>query len=456
LGLENEGSGAAGAEGIAPQNGRAKSYGATKAGKPGGKKKTNNKPSSKSKAKRGKKHTVADGVIDTRSRTISAAEWKILWSRAAGRCQFNGCNKVVYRAPVSNQLTIIADHSHVIGFSDEGPRGGTQIEEVMLNRYPNLMLLCKPHHKNIDDLILQHGYTVAILRAWKERHEARVEAATEITDEVETHVITYFASIANDIRGATEQEVRAALHPFRFPSPVRLIALGHGTGSGWRDYEGDDFWRGESRNLEKVLLRWKETLKDDDVQHFSVFAIAPQPLLIFLGTMLPELKGVDIYNRHKFPQPSWKWPDADASLQKPVNIVRPPSNKGRPALVLEFSASVNPERILRALPDADVFKLTVDEPGYDSIRSRDQLVDFHKQARRLLDEIKYIYGETTPLCVFPAGPVAISTEFGKVRAPKSDTTWILYDQINEQRGFQPVLELSAEGVKGCQQNQPTT
>ena len=39
----------------------------------------------------------------------------------------------------------------------------------------------------------------------------------------------------------------------------------------------------------------------------SIFAIAPQPLLILLGSLLTELHDVDIYQRHRINN-TWIWP----------------------------------------------------------------------------------------------------------------------------------------------------
>lgn len=393
---------------------------------------------------------MEDGVINTKpsSRHISDVDWKILWARSAGRCQFPGCNKVLYRAPITQQLTITAEQAHIVAFSDDGPRGNTDIDENGLNRHSNLLLLCHDHHHNIDDGILQKGYSVKLLREWKAAHEDRVERATDVTEAMQTHVITYVASISNDIPAITEQEVRSAMHPFRFPSESGPIQFGPGNRSECRDYEGQAFWLGECQNLERSAAKFKERVKDDRTQHFSVFAIAPQPLLIFLGTLLPELKGVDVYQRHKYPAPTWRWPDPPP-LAQAIDISVPERRDGQPALLLEFSSKVRSERILKVVPNADIFKLCVPRPAYDCLVSRGQLDQFHRQARELLEEIKRDYGDTTPLHIFPVGPVSISIELGKVRAPKSDTTWYLYDQVSEKTGFERILQLSVEGVQGC-------
>ena len=43
-----------------------------------------------------------------------------LWGRAAGRCQFNGCNKILYRSSVTQEQGNFSDEAHYNGlvFSD--------------------------------------------------------------------------------------------------------------------------------------------------------------------------------------------------------------------------------------------------------------------------------------------------------------------------------------------------
>jgi len=41
----------------------------------------------------------------------------------AGRCQFNGCNRVVYRLTVTQEPVNISEKAHIYAFSEKGPRG---------------------------------------------------------------------------------------------------------------------------------------------------------------------------------------------------------------------------------------------------------------------------------------------------------------------------------------------
>jgi hypothetical protein len=55
--------------------------------------------------------------------------------------------------------------------------------------------------------------------------------------------------------------------------------------------------------------------------------------------------------------------------------------------------------------------------------------------------MKAIHGQTTTLHVFPAVGVSTAIEFGRVRMPKADAPWQLYDQVNARGGFIPALTI---------------
>jgi hypothetical protein len=52
-----------------------------------------------------------------------------------------------------------------------------------------------------------------------------------------------------------------------------------------------------------------------------------------------------------------------------------------------------------------------------------------------MDRIKAAHGQTTPLHVFPVASVSAAIEFGRIRMPKADMPWRIYDQVNDRGGF---------------------
>jgi SMODS-associated and fused to various effectors sensor domain len=175
------------------------------------------------------------------------------------------------------------------------------------------------------------------------------------------------------------------------------------------------------------------------IGHLSVFAIAPRPLLILLGTLLGDIVPSDVYQRHREP-PTWDWPP-----ERPTPVFelrRPASLGGPPALLFGLSATVSAERIHRVLgTDASIWSITVPSPHNDATKSRRQVSEFRAFLRTVLDQIKAAHGQRRLLHVFPAMSVSLAVELGRVRMPKADTPWQIYDQVNALGGLVPALAL---------------
>ena len=65
-----------------------------------------------------------------------------LWARAAGRCQFSGCNRILYKSPVTQDHVNISEKAHIYSFSETGPRGWGPFKKKPkgLNDVSNLIL----------------------------------------------------------------------------------------------------------------------------------------------------------------------------------------------------------------------------------------------------------------------------------------------------------------------------
>jgi hypothetical protein len=61
--------------------------------------------------------------------------------------------------------------------------------------------------------------------------------------------------------------------------------------------------------------------------------------------------------------------------------------------------------------------------------------------RQLIMEIGNAHGKRTPLAIFPAMPVACAVDLGRIRMPKSDGPWIMYDENQECGKFVRALEI---------------
>jgi hypothetical protein len=384
------------------------------------------------------------GLVSARevSRSIPFPVQCLLWGRAAGRCEFRGCNQPLWKSGVTQEQVNIAQKAHIYSFASHGPRGNAGVQESGLHNLSNLMLVCHVCHRKIDQRRDGGRYPVVLLLQMKEEHERRIEQASAIAPEKSSHVLLYGANIGDHSSPLNYMDAAAALFPQRYPAAERAIELSvHNSAVGDRD---EAFWENEAFELRRKFDRQvRARVSEGDIRHLSVFAIAPQPLLILLGSLLGDIVPADVYQRHREPT-TWKW---HAEVETPsFRIQRPSSVTGKPALVFEVSATVTEDRVRQVLGEsASIWSIGVPSPHNDVVKSNRQKGEFRTIVRTVFDQIKAVHGQTEVLHIFPAMPISLAVELGRVRMPKADMPWALYDQINARGGFVRTLSIPEGG-----------
>ena len=383
-----------------------------------------------------------DEPAEVATRHISPAVTAILWGRAGGRCEFAGCNQPLWRSPVTQEAVNIAQRAHIYSFSGDGPRGNDGIAADDLNGVDNLMLVCPVCHLTIDRAPDGGRYTVPVLRAMKAMHELRIEVVTGIDPSLRSDVVLYGANIGDHSSPRLMMDAGTAMFPSRSPASATPISLG--TLDSPTQDRSDEYWATEAAALRSHFeRRVRDRLAVREIEHLSVFALAPQPLLVLLGTLLGDITPADVYQRQREPQ-TWSWPSTASPPDLVVNA--PAKTDGPPALVLALSATVTRDRIEAVLgASVSVWEVTVAAPHNDLTKSREQLSRFRTTLRTVLDRIKAAHGQTTPVHVFPVVSAAMAVELGRVRMPKADTPWHVYDQVNDRGGFIRALSIPNGG-----------
>ncbi len=365
----------------------------------------------------------------------------LLWAKSAGRCHL--CNEVLYRDEWTQIETNFADVAHIIGVSSDGPRGNRELsaDDGYINNVDNLMLLCQKHHRLIDRFtrIFSEDY----VRTLKKDHEDRISLQTAVSPERKSHLVIYRGNIGGFQPGIDYQDAKSSMFPDYYRASHRAIELGM-LNSQLHDHE-DEFWRNETTNLERQFNLHVEPLLGDprDSNHFSVFAYAPMPLLIKLGSLLPDIYPAQVYQLHKVP-PTWNWQPGLANVD--YTIDEPTETHELVALNVSLSADISIDRIYQALQTeaVSIWNISVsetDHPKNDCLRSREQLELLSKRFRELFDRINTKHGLNTVVQVFPAMPVAAAVEFGRVRQQKVDTPILIYDQNKAVDGFYPTINI---------------
>lgn len=362
-----------------------------------------------------------------------------LWTRSAGRCQFDGCNR-----PLLGDLLTGKDElndgyvAHIVADSVGGPRGDPVLSPKLSDDVANLMLLCNVHHRLIDALKTRGEYPVERLMAMKAAHEDRIALVTDILPDRASHVLLFGARIGEHDCPARFDLAKTAMLPDRYPAERQAIALDIAR-SDYADHE-EAYWTLQVETLRRQFSRKvRDRVADGDVRHLSVFALAPQPLLIELGRLLSDITAVTVHQLHREPQ-GWDWRDARPPIEVSLHAAEQMGQEV--ALILDLSATVTPDRVHRVLgPDAPVWRVTTPAPGNDVMHRRDDLAAFRRVMRQAFDAIKARHGQEARIHVFPALPVSAAVEVGRVWMPKADLPLVIYDENRARGGFEPRLTI---------------
>lgn len=363
---------------------------------------------------------------------LSLSTKLILWGKSAGRCQYEGCNKSLFLDVLTNGEFNQSYIAHIVADEVGGPRGDEILSPKLAKDIGNLMLLCDSHHRLIDRIDVS-GHQVERLREMKAKHEERIEILTAISLEKQSHILLYGARIGEHESSLSYHESAIAMTPERYPCSNRPICLGM-TNSLLKDTD-PLYWQIQLSQLTAMFDRDVMSLRSTHpVQHFSVFALAPIPMLIKLGTLLGEIFAADVYQRRRNPEATWRW--LKRVSKHSFQILTPSTYDYPPVLNLSISGNIANERIYKVLgPNISIWTVTSDFVDLDCMESKSQLEKFKQIIRNLLNNIKMKHGQNAVLSIFPAMPISCSVEFGRAWMPKSDLAMVIYDQNRTDNTF---------------------
>lgn len=347
-----------------------------------------------------------------------------IWAKSGGRCEYEGCNELLYGDDLTNEELNGGLIAHIVAASPGGPRGDEVESARLVDDIDNVMLMCHKHHRLIDhEAVNEHS--VERLRSMKKKHEDRIRTLTEIQESKISTPLMYAANIGEQTPHISHKEYASAMVPDYYPSS-NPIEISFKNSSSYDNEE--DFWEQESKQIDKAFRKEvKPILEDGHIDCISVFALASQPLLVKLGTKLSDLHSVKVFQKHREPC-TWKWQSQNEA--NPMRIIEPEDKSKKPVLVFAISASAISERVkVRYGESASIWIVTAENPHNDMLRSEDQLQEFRRTTRAVLDRINTA-SSADSIDVFMAMPVACAVELGRVWMPKADKSLVLYDKNN--------------------------
>lgn len=140
--------------------------------------------------------------------SITVRSRKMLWGRAANLCAYPDCKKrLIENESGLDDESIVGEEAHIRSERIEGPRYDAQFTIEKIDDYGNLLLLCRNHHKLVDDQV--NTYPVDALIDIKKSHEDWViktlnyDKKKQDDDEI---YLTYLETI-NDLLSVNNWEV---------------------------------------------------------------------------------------------------------------------------------------------------------------------------------------------------------------------------------------------------------
>jgi len=372
----------------------------------------------------------------SKSRAIKQVTRLQLAADSAGRCEFAGCNKLLFQHHLTTKRGFFGQHAHIIAFSLDGPRGGSDQRPADPHHVSNLMLLCSACHKLVDDN--PSTYPVNVLISYKQAHERRIEHVTGLGPEMRTEIVQLKANIAGQPVGIPVHQVVDAIDP-RYPIDLR----GHVIDLTELHSEDDAFYEIADRELRQRLAAvFNPGLAHSDARHFSVFALAPIPLLMSFGSALGNKVTADLYQRHRDTE-DWCWKQNGEPAHYEIQELQSVAPT-KAALILSLSGKVPLERLPSDVLDgATVFELTLADqtPHRSFLQQRDDLERFGVAYRDVLTRIQASC-DVRELHVFPAVPAPVAVTCGRELLPKVDPALLVYD-FDQHNGFVPRLKVCA-------------
>ena len=365
---------------------------------------------------------------------ISSGIQRRIWARSAGICQFRGCTEDLTRDDLTRAQFNAAYLAHIVADSPGGKRGDVILSPLLAQDFDNIMLLCDKHHRLIDTDPTAADYPRKLLVEMKRESEERIaRLVTASIPNVKTEIVLYVANIGDQSPVLNFKMAAQAISPLH-PTSDRGIQMQMLNS---RNKETDpSFWHFEEQHLLKCFSsEIAPRQRDGSLPRLSIFAIAPQPLLMRLGALLTDIPDAEVFQLRREPQ-SWKWGEDESER---TFVLEKLTDGNVPALIFSLSATIDKSRVLSVLPNAAIWSFTVATPSRDVIGNREHLRLFREQARIALDTIKSKEGHDKVLHVFPAMPVSAAVEFGRIRMPKADYTIQTYDEIKDM-GFTPALK----------------
>jgi len=355
-----------------------------------------------------------------------------LWIKAGGRCEFNGCNEYLLRDRLTLSETNYSDIAHIVAVSPEGPRGNDPLPADQRNKLENLMLVCKKHHKLIDDKRLVADYPKEKLLKFKDEHERRILRLTGIKPDNKTTIVRLTSKIWRDSVRISPGQIFKAVEP-RYPTDDKGIEIDLTNLPGT---DSPNYWKCGAECIQQVIAdSLQQGFNEAPIEHLSIFALGPIPFLVCLGAHFGNKIPTDVYQRHR-DSDSWIWKKRGRITKYKLISPTELKDSSKVALLLSLSGKIPSKDLPRhILQKYDIYEITLDgqDPNPMYLQRKKDLVGFKQVYHSFLRILRTLNPIPKEILLFPAVPVSVAVVCGSERLPKVDPPLVIYD-LNAAKG----------------------
>ena len=356
----------------------------------------------------------------------------------AGRCEFDGCNKYVFRHHLTHAEENFSQMAHIVAFKPDGPRGKVKTRPTEINDISNLMLLCPECHHLID--ARPDEYPREVLEKYKKDHEERIFRLTAIKTDSKTTVVQLKSRIGSQTVAIPVPEIYKAISPRYAEDPQGIIIDLTNI-----DGQDDGFYRAAMRTIKRRVESLYETgMEVDKTRHISLFALAPIPLLVFLGSQLSNKVAVESYQRHRDTE-DWVWKIDGEPIEYIFLKRQSGTDSSSVALILSLSGTIQISELPAEIDQRfSIYEITLARatPRPSFLRTREDLLRFKDIYEEARSSIRRDHGGLVAVHLFPAVPAPIAVLCGRELLPKVDPVLVVYDNDKKSAGFQQILKVN--------------
>ena len=361
-----------------------------------------------------------------------------LWVAAAGRCQYNSCNKPLDRNVLTQARVFLGQHAHIIGDSVQGPRGDIDLSKKLSQDASNILLVCASCHATIDKLA--DDYSVDLLRRMKRRHEDRIQELYHLDDSKDSVAVVLRHPIKKiHVPQFSDVNVQRAIlenSDFRHRPGSQIIQLDYRTRA---SRESDaSYWSELVKEMTDGFQSQMHLVASGSGQpgHLSICAFGPMPLLMQLGALVGNKVEVSTFQWDRIAE-TWNFRKERIQQRQAINYTPVPDGGGEIALAISMSGEVDRMSVEAAVPGMHIVRFGVPAPTPQLVEDADDVLHFRTQFTALMAEIRNKGYKR--IHVFPAMPLSHAVEFGRQLLPKVDPEIEVWDF--QGGAFSPMLTM---------------